>query len=323
MKLQTTIPLRPVDCQIDYQSQLLLLGSCFVLHIGNKLTYYRFRSVQNPFGVLFHPLAIERVLSKAVRSEYYTEDDLFLYNELWHCFDAHSSLSDPLSEKLLQRLNRGLRNTYNAINRSTHIIITLGTAWVYRRKETGAIVANCHKVPQKEFSKELLTVPEIQACLTRMVSSIRSINGEAQIIFTISPVRHLKEGFVENQRSKAHLISALHNLNPNEAYDQRLQYFPAYEIMMDELRDYRFYEADMVHPNELAVDYIWERFDRIWISPQAKPVMDEVDAVQKGLNHKPFYRTSEQHQRFLETLTEKIKYLQDRYPFMEFHTLPA
>lgn len=318
MNLQTKIPLTKAKNQIDYTSRLLLLGSCFSENVGEKFDYFKFQSLQNPFGILFHALAIEKLISKAFHNETYSEADIFFSNERWHCFDAHSDLSDPSQEKLLQKLNSSLKKTNQQITKSTHILITLGSAWVYRRNETEKVVANCHKVPHKEFSKELLSIEEIRKSLENAISLIRSMNKKVQFIFTVSPVRHLKDGFVENQRSKAHLIAALHKSIGVPPLGARGLYFPSYEIMMDELRDYRFYEADMVHPNQLAIDYIWEKLAQVWISQKAYATMEKVDTVQKGLRHRPFNARSEQHQKFLKSLEEKIKYLQDSYPFMEF-----
>ena len=249
MKLQTQVPLQTADDQFDYQSQMLLLGSCFVENIGKKLDYYKFRSLQNPFGILFHPIAIENLLSKSIQAFNYTTEDVFYHNELWHSFDAHSDLSDVSREELLRKLNDGLKDTRKQMAISTHIVITLGTAWVYRKLESNTNVANCHKVPQKEFSKDLLSVENIVESLESIVELIQSANPTAQIIFTVSPVRHLKDGFVENQQSKAHLISAIGKVLSSRAQSRVKHYFPSYEIMMDELRDYRFYKTDMVHPN--------------------------------------------------------------------------
>lgn len=320
MHLQTKILLEKAADQIDYSSQLLLLGSCFAENIGGKFDYFKFQSMQNPFGILFHPLAIENLVSKAVREEKYTEADLFFLNERWHCFDAHSELSDPLKEILLNKLNSGVHQTHRQITKSSHIIITLGTAWAYRNTGSNAIVANCHKVPQKDFSKELLPIDAIRTSILGIIKSVRSVNKDVQLIFTVSPVRHLKDGHLENQRSKAHLISAIHEVThpPSLIGGLGEAYFPSYEIMMDELRDYRFYETDMVHPNQLAIDYIWEKFVEVWISPSVHPTMEKVDAIQKGLKHRPFNPISEQHKLFLKSLDEKIMYLQGQYPFMEF-----
>ena len=318
MKLQTQVPLQTADDQFDYQSQMLLLGSCFVENIGKKLDYYKFRSLQNPFGILFHPIAIENLLSKSIQAFNYTTEDVFYHNERWHSFDAHSDLSDVSREELLRKLNDGLKDTRKQIAISTHIVITLGTAWVYRKLESNTNVANCHKVPQKEFSKDLLSVENIVESLESIVELIQSANPTAQIIFTVSPVRHLKDGFVENQQSKAHLISAIGKVLSSRAQSRVKHYFPSYEIMMDELRDYRFYKTDMVHPNELAVDYIWEKFKRVWTSKEAFSTIEKVEEIQRGMLHRPFNPKSEEHQKFLNSMNARTQALQMEFPFMEF-----
>lgn len=317
MKLQTEIPLVKTDNPIDYQSKLLLLGSCFVENIGDKLEYYNFQQLQNPFGILFHPLAIENLVERSIENRNYQESEVFEQDGRWHCFDAHSDNSATSKTILLQNLNEGLKETKQQLEKTAHIIITLGTAWAYRHNNIKKVVANCHKVPQKEFSKELLSIEVIKNSLARLIELVHSVNESAQVIFTISPVRHLKDGFVENQQSKSHLITALHGVLSSRAQSREI-YFPSYEIMMDELRDYRFYGKDMVHPNELAIDYIWEKFKSVWISSQSYTVMEEVEAIQKGLQHRAFNPDSEEHQEFKKSLQTKITYLKERYPFMKF-----
>lgn len=317
MKLQTTVPLIKSENSIDCQSKLLLLGSCFVENIGEKLEYFKFQQLQNPFGILFHPLAIENLVERAIENRNYQENEVFEHHGIWHCFDAHSDNSATSKTILLQNLNEGLKETKQQLEQTTHIIITLGTAWVYRYNSTKKAVANCHKVPQKEFSKELLSIEVIKNSLARLIELVHSVNESAQVIFTISPVRHLKDGFTENQQSKSHLINALHGVLSSRAQSREI-YFPSYEIMMDELRDYRFYGKDMVHPNELAIDYIWEKFKSSWISSRSYAVMEEVEAIQKGLQHRAFNPDSEEHQKFKKSLQTKITYLKERYPFMKF-----
>ncbi|EAR00601.1 GSCFA domain-containing protein [Maribacter sp. HTCC2170] len=318
MKLQTKVPLQIADNQIDYQSNLLLLGSCFVENIGGKLGYYKFNKLQNPFGILFHPAAIEKSLTRSIEKRLYTEDDVFFFNERWHCFDAHSELSDPSIDKLLGKLNQVLDSLLQQIVKSSHIVITLGTAWVYRHVQENKTVANCHKVPQREFKKELLSVDEISESLGHMIQLVQSVNSKAQFVFTISPVRHLKDGFVENQLSKAHLITAIGQLMTASQEVDKIHYFPSYEIMMDELRDYRFYNSDMVHPNDVAVEYIWEKFKSVWISKEAFPIMDKIQEIQRSLKHRPFNPDSSEHQKFLKTLNTKIQVLQVDFPQMKF-----
>ncbi|GAA4298900.1 GSCFA domain-containing protein [Aestuariibaculum suncheonense] len=315
MKFQTEIPLKPqTDSLIDYHSNVLLLGSCFVENIGEKFSYFKFRSLQNPLGILFNPKAIENLVRRSIQNENYTESDLLFHNEQWHCFDAHSKLSHPSKEDLLKNLNETIKQTREQICSSTHVIITLGTAWAYRYKKTGAFVANCHKVPQKQFDKVLLTCDEVRESLEHIKSSIQSVNPKTNIIFTVSPVRHIKDGFVENTQSKAHLISAIHQLvNQKEVF-----YFPSYEIMMDELRDYRFYADDMLHPSSVAIDYIWKKFVSVWVSNDAKETMDAVNDVQKGLQHKPFNPNSEAHKTFLERLKAKKETLESNFSYIKF-----
>ncbi len=319
MKLQTQIPLEKAANQIGYSSQVLLLGSCFVENMGSKLDYFKFRQLQNPFGILFHPMAIEKLMERAILEITYFESDIFHLNERWHCFDAHSALSETSKENLIKKLNDGLEATRSHLHTTSHIIITLGTAWVYRHNTSGNLAANCHKLPQREFSKELLSIDDIANSLERTMEHARSINKNIQFIFTVSPVRHLKDGFIENQRSKAHLISAVHKVLRTGITPIAVEgYFPSYEIMMDELRDYRFYDRDMVHPNQLAIDYFWEKFKQTWISEEAYATMTEVDDIQKGLQHRPFNPDSEQHRKFRDTLETKIASIRQEFPFMEF-----
>ncbi len=314
MKLQTQIPLTKAVNQIDYTSQLLLLGSCFVENIGDKLAYFKFQTIQNPFGILFNPIAIENLIVRAIHKKEYTEDDIFYFNERWQCYDAHSNLVASTKEELLCNLNNALVATLDQLSKASHVIITLGTAWVYQILETEQVVANCHKVPQKQFKKELLSIGTIQETLNKIIRLIKSVNSTTQFIFTVSPVRHIKDGFIENQLSKAHLTTAIHQVVKQE----NISYFPSYEIMMDELRDYRFYADDMVHPNSIAVNYIWEKFKNIWINDLVLGTINEIAIIQKGLAHRPFNSESEQHQKFLKKLADKIIRIQKVYPFMKF-----
>ncbi|GGK10148.1 hypothetical protein GCM10007962_00400 [Yeosuana aromativorans] len=321
MKLQTQMSLKKQSNNlIDYKSNILLLGSCFVENIGNKLAYFKFLNLQNPFGILFHPKAIETLVEHAIKQKVYSEKDVFFHNEQWHCFEAHSKLSNVSKQDLLNDLNDKISLTHKQINKSSHIIITLGTAWMYRFVNTNSVVANCHKVAQKEFVKELLSTEEIVKSLENITRLVMSVNSNVEVIFTVSPVRHIKDGVVENSQSKAHLISAIHQfLNQKSSIvNHNLFYFPSYEIMMDELRDYRFYAEDMIHPNQTAINYIWEKFKFVWVSDDAYKTMDEVDAIQKGLLHKPFNPDSEAHQKFLLTIKQKQNQLKKEYAHIEF-----
>lgn len=308
VNFRTNIQLKPQRNQIDYGATLFLIGSCFSENISKKLSYYKFQTVSNPFGILFNPAAIETCLTNIINEKIYTEKDVFQHNERWHCFEAHSDLSANSKKALLENLNSAVTQANKQLINASHIIITLGTAWIYRFIETDIIVGNCHKIPQKKFLKELLSVEEVLASLENICTLLKDINPEVNIIFTVSPVRHLKDGFVENTQSKAHLLAAIHQLTNAK---NKLFYFPSYEIMLDDLRDYRFYTSDMLHPNDTAIAYIWEQFKQVWIHEKSTFIMKEVATIQKGLAHKPFNPTSTQHQLFLENLKQKIAQLKE------------
>jgi hypothetical protein len=310
MQFTTKIPIPLSTNPIDYKSKIVSLGSCFAENMGDKFQYFKFQSTINPFGIIFNPVSIEKIIDRVVNDVLFTENDIFFHNERWHCFEVHSDLSHSDATELLKNLNEILKETKTQLQEATHVIITYGTSWVYRNMEKNEIVANCHKVPQKQFSKELLTVATIQQSIENTISLIQSLNPNCNFIFTVSPVRHLKDGFVENQRSKSHLITAIHNLQSG--------YFPSYEIMMDELRDYRFYAEDMLHPSQIAIDYIWERFKESTILETACPTMEAVESIQKGLQHRPFNPDSESHKKFEANLQSKIATLVVQYPFMKF-----
>jgi len=316
MQFRTQIPIPKSKYPINYTSKIVSIGSCFAVNMAAKLDYFKFQNSCNPFGILFHPLAIEKLIDFAVSEKQFTESDIFFHNERWHCFDTHSDLSNPNKEELIASLNSIIQNTREDLNQASHLIITYGTAWVYKNIESDSIVANCHKVPQKQFNKELLSVEEVKKSITNTIKLIHTVSPNCNTIFTVSPVRHIKDGFVENQVSKANLISALYtvlHVSPLEAV-----YFPSFEIMMDELRDYRFYAQDMLHPNTVAIDYIWEQFKQTTISESIFATMDEVVNIQKSLSHKPFNPNSESHIKFESKLREKIVNLQTQYSFMKF-----
>jgi hypothetical protein len=315
MQLLTSVPISRSNYPISYDSEIFSLGSCFAENMSRKFDHFQFRNAANPFGILFHPLALEKFLRFASEEKKFEISDIFSHNERWHSFDAHSDLSHPDAEKLLSNLNEAISSTAQKLETATHFITTLGTAWVYRQKASGSFVANCHKVPQREFSKELLPADAVSESIANIANLISKSNPNAQIIFTVSPVRHLKDGFTENQRSKSHLISGLHSAVERR---ENCHYFPSYEIVMDELRDYRFYAPDMLHPNQVAIDYIWEKFAQAWISPNAGRDMSEVDAIRKSLAHKPFNAQSEQHRKFVRQLETRISELRERLPFLRF-----
>lgn len=316
MQFTTKITIPKSSFPIDYNSKIMSLGSCFAENMSENFDYFKFQNTVNPFGIIFNPVSIEKLVNRIVNQIEFTEKDIFLHNDLWHCYEVHSELSNSNKEDFLKELNLLIFQSFNFLIQTSHLIITYGTSWVYRNVESNEVVANCHKVPQKQFKKELLSIETIEASIQNSIDLIQKVNSNCSFIFTVSPVRHIKDGFVENTLSKAHLISAIHNII--NCQSSTVNYFPSYEIMMDELRDYRFYAADMLHPNQVAIDYIWERFKETSILEIAFVIMDEVETIQKGLSHKPFNPDSESHQKFLKNLNQKIQTLQNQLPFVNF-----
>ena len=316
MNFTTKVPIAKNKYPLDYNSKIMSLGSCFAVNMSDKLDYFKFESNCNPFGIIFNPVSIEKLVYRITQQLFYTEKDIFFHNESWHCYEVHSEISNPDKAAFLKSLNRISKQANQQISNTTHFIITLGTAWVYRNIETNEVVANCHKVPQNYFKKELLSIEEINQSLENSIRLIRAINSKANFIFTVSPVRHIKDGFVENQWSKAHLITAIHNISNGQL--SFVNYFPSYEIMMDELRDYRFYAEDLLHPSQIAIDYIWERFFETTISEEWYSTMEEIADIQKGLAHRPFNANSESHRQFLLKLQSKIRDIQNQFSRIKF-----
>ena len=328
MQFTTKIPIQKSSFPIDYDSKILLLGSCFAENMGEKFDYFKFQTTINPFGIIFNSVSIEKLIRRSIEKRKFTENDIFFHNDLWHCFEVHSELSNSDKDVFLESLNDLISSTNKQLSDSTHIIITLGTSWVYRlrqaQSDSDGVVANCHKVLQKQFTKELLSILQIEESLESIISLVHSVNPNCKFIFTVSPVRHIKDGFVENTLSKAHLIAAIHSVL-NRKFSTSLElttqnniYFPAYEIMMDELRDYRFYAEDMLHPSQTAIDYIWIQFFENYISESQFGLMNDICSIQKGLKHRPFNPNTESHQKFLHQLELKIKTIQNQHPFIKF-----
>ena len=316
MNFTTKIPIQKYNHPITYDSKIMLLGSCFAESMGKKFDYFKFQNITNPFGIVFNPVSLAKLIERSVQKEFYTEEDIFFHNELWQCYEVHSELSHPDKAIFLHSLNELINSTHTQLNDLTHLIITLGTSWVYRNIETNEIVANCHKVPQKKFVKELLSPEIIAQSIESILFTISVVNPNCNFIFTVSPVRHIKDGFAENTLSKSHLITALHKTITHHSLS--INYFPSYEIMMDELRDYRFYAEDMLHPNQTAIDYIWIQFFENYISKTEFGLMNEICEIQRALQHRPFNPNTESHLKFLENLKIKMTTIKKKLPFISF-----
>ena len=315
MKLTTPIKLSRQNPPINYSSKVLLLGSCFAQNMGAKLEYYKFQQCTNPFGILFHPVAIEKLITRAVNHTWFTSKDVFLQNEQWHCFLAHSKLSNTSEEDLISALNSALEKLRFSLLEASHVVFTFGTALVYKHLEKDTIVANCHKVPQKEFVKQLLSPDDVSDVLLGIETKLRTINPTCSIINTVSPVRHIKDGLIANSRSKAHLIAGVQEIVSSEKLNY---YFPSYEIMMDELRDYRYYKEDLIHPNQTAIAIIWNAFTGSWICPETAALQKKIATIQCGMLHTPFNENSKAHIHFKKDLETKISEIKEQLPWATF-----
>ncbi|BAO54033.1 GSCFA domain-containing protein [Nonlabens marinus] len=296
MKFTTPVEISPLEKSIDYDSSIVLLGSCFSQNIGDQLSYFGFQNLINPFGTLFNPHSMATLIEKSLKNEFTAKD----VQERFSYF-AHSDISGANADDVLTNLKDAGRKLKHRLKTASHLIITLGTAWVYELKENGEIVANCHQQPQKLFNKRLLELEELTASLQGIENVTKSANPDLQIIYTLSPVRHTKDGMVENTRSKARL----HEVILQQCERSNSYYFPAYEILMDELRDYRFYAQDMLHPNATAVDYVWLRFRESVLHQKTATTLKAVESYRKLAAHRP--KNTKAHQEQLEKSLSILK----------------
>lgn len=315
MNLTTPIQLNRPAFGVSYADPLLLMGSCFAENMGARLTDEKFRVDSNPFGTLYNPASIADALRRLMRPTPLTASDLFEHEGAYHSFAYHSRFSAPTEEQALRQMNERLRQSAAGLDQATRLILTWGTAYVYRLKSDGRIVANCHKRPEREFVRERLTVGSIVAEWRTLLAELWSQCPELKLICTVSPIRHWKDGAHGNQLSKATLLLALDALQAE--FPERISYFPAYEILMDELRDYRFYADDMLHPSPLAVDYIAECFGRTFFDRETQAIRKEWEEIGKAIAHRPLQPASEGYQRFITQTLLKVQQLKAKMPFFE------
>lgn len=312
MEFRTAIQIPRSDIPITHSSRILLLGSCFSEHIGRQLLQYKFNVVANPFGILYNPFSISRSLSRLMLAVPFVESELLYHNGMYHSLMHHGEFSDIQKSKCLQKINERFVHATTEIRQATHILITFGTAGVYRLNETGEIVGNCHQIPADRFTPARVSVDEIVEEWSSVIQSICQVTPQTLFLFTVSPIRHWKDGARENQLSKSilHLaIDALQRLFP-----EKVRYFPAYELMMDELRDYRFYASDMMHPSSTAVTYIWERFAETFFPEETIRIMKEWAVISSGLAHRPLHPGTATHSEFLIQLSQKLERFMATYP---------
>lgn len=309
MQLQTVIDIKEFSQKITPHTKTLLLGSCFSTNIGQRMAENKFFATTNPTGTLYNPASICRAIELMESGKIVTLSDLEFCDGLYYSFDFHSSFSsvDPLDA--IAKMNRALDMGRKALESCDVIILTWGSAWAYNLKDGGQAVANCHREAGSKFNRMLLSVDEI----TNMVSVItqRGPYCNKQIILTVSPIRHLGDGAAENMLSKAHLIAASHAIVAN---NNNVSYFPSFEIMIDELRDYRFYQEDMTHPSKVAIDYIWERFMQAGLNQEAANMVKDLQRIKLALGHRPFNKNAPSYKKFVENTLKQISQLKEKYP---------
>ncbi len=278
----------------------MFLGSCFSENINEKLVERKFDSRSNPFGNTYNPISIFNIIDFVLEEKNYTKEDLFLQNEIWNCYDFHSDMSGLEVENVLRNINEKIIETKTFLKETNVLFITLGTAWVY--ENNNKIVANCHKVPSSQFEKRLLTFEEIETKAKSTFAKLKQFNENIKIVFTLSPVRHLKDGFVENNLSKSILLVAINNLQK----EKNICYFPAYELVIDDLRDYRFYKEDLVHPNYLAINYIFEQFKSVFFTEKTLTLLVKVEKLLKAFQHRINYKDTQEYIKFRKNLEKQV-----------------
>lgn len=314
MDFRTKVELPVGKVRISHHDRLLMLGSCFTDNIGRKLQEAKLPCEVNPYGALYNPLSVAAALKELNEEKTYTVSDLIERDGLWHSWMHHGDFSGTDPSACLQKINHKMASAGTFMQQATWILITWGTAWVYEKSDDGRLVGNCHKFPEKMFTRRLLEVDEIITVYQQLIRSIRSKSAQMQFLFTISPIRHAKDTMHGNQVSKSVLQLAVHKLCQQEP---ACYYFPSYEIMMDELRDYRFYAEDMIHPSSLAVEYIWQCFSETYFSSATTDVIEECRKIRKALEHRPFHPESAGYHRFLSQILLKIQLLQEKFPYLD------
>lgn len=321
MKFHYEFDIKKIPWNIGHANKLFLIGSCFTENIGEKLRKNKFSILENPNGILFNPVSVAEAITNYIDNKITSGEELFFLNEGWHSWKHHSRYSAPSKEEAVEKINRSAQNAHSYLKQTDFIVITLGSSWIYtltavaQNAVKGSVAANNHKAPSDWFLKRLMTTEEVLRVLDNMIHRLFHFNPAVKIIFTISPVRHLREGVVENNRSKAVLIQAVHHLVDKF---EGLYYFPAYELVIDDLRDYRFYAEDLVHPNYFATEYVWEKFCLACMNEETRKIMEEIKTINLAYQHKPFNPSSEQHKKFLLSSYQKTKSLKEQFSFLDF-----
>lgn len=313
MEFRTQINIPHMGFSISHQDKMMMIGSCFAQNIGTLLLKHKFDLDLNPYGVLYNPASISKALHRLLDKKYFESEDLFEHKGVYQSFWHHSSFSGTNAEESLSQMNHAFEKASQQIEGSSCLFITFGTSYVFEHREGGGVVGNCHKLPSSVFKRYRLTVSDIVDDWTRLIERLRTVNPQLRTIFTVSPIRHLKDGLHDNQLSKSTLLLAIDELC--NSYENCF-YFPAYEAVLDDLRDYRFYDEDMLHPNRLAVRYIWELFGKTYFDKKTERIIAEWAKLQMSINHRPSNANTSEYKQFLNQTLEKIISFQQKYPYI-------
>jgi hypothetical protein len=312
MQFRTSFNLSSSKSKISYQSRLVAIGSCFSTMIGHRLGERKFKVLNNPFGTIFNPMSLLQLLQASLLDQPADESLLVEHDQRYYHYHVHSDLCSSQRDRLLAKISEQHLLTQKFLSKASHIFITFGTAFVYELEATGQLVANCHKQPQNLFNKRLLSLEEMMTSFREFYTALQAINPSAEIIVTVSPVRHIKDGIPENQLSKSLLRVLCHKMAQE---CPQVSYFPSYELMMDDLRDYRYYKDDLIHPTAFAENYIWELFKKAYFDYEAVEMIKKIDGILNDLKHKPFHPESTSHRQFLQKLLQKMERMAPAFDF--------
>ena len=315
MQFRTEVKFDTESLSLEFPDGILSMGSCFSENIGERMKSSRMNIVVNPFGILYNPASIENALLRLIKKESYNNEGLTEIRRRYYSFDHHGNFSDESAQAALEKMNKSLEKASEHLRKAKVLIITFGTAYCYVHKELNKVVANCHKLPDDTFKRIRLTSEEIVRNYSIVFEAIKKINPTIKVCLTISPIRHWRDGAVENNRSKAVLIIAVAELT--KLLNEYVTYFPSYEYLMDELRDYRFYASDMLHPNELALDFVIEKFKMTHLTAQCRKVVENINKLNRARQHRPLFPKSAEYEKFKEGQRKNIKQLKKQFPFLE------
>ena len=317
MEFRTTVKTGENRSWLHHSDSVVLLGSCFSDNMGGKLHGALINAMVNPMGTLYNPMSIARGVQRLIDAEPVAGLDLFMQSGVWNSYDFHSRYSLPDKQATIDRMNQRIQQGHEALRQAQLLTVTLGSAIVYRLKATGEVVANCHKVPQHEFERTMATTEEMAQVLDQMLTALHTFNPDLRVILTVSPIRHIADGLDTNSLSKASLRVTIDKAMKN--HRDYCDYFPAYEIMMDDLRDYRFYTSDMVHPSDVAVEYIWQAFQATYLDDHSALAVARCERIHKRLMHRPMSANAETVQRFNNDTVSVVRNLIKEYPYLAEH----